>query len=51
MTAPASRWKLGLFVVAGSVIGLGGVAYLGARELQRATHTAYAYFDDALTGL
>ena len=51
MTAPASRWKLGLFVVAGSSIGVLGVAYLGARELQRSTHTAYAYFDEALTGL
>jgi ABC-type transporter Mla subunit MlaD len=51
VTAPASRWKLGLFVVAGSAIGLLGVAFLGARELQRSTHTAYAYFDEALTGL
>jgi len=51
MSAPASRWKLGLFVVAGSALGLGGVAFLGAHELQRATHTAYAYFDEALTGL
>lgn len=51
MTAPASRWKLGLFVVVGSIVGLLGTAYLGARELRRASHTAYAYFDEALTGL
>lgn len=51
MTAPASRWKLGLFVVAGTTIGAIGVAFLGARELRRSTHTAYAYFDEALTGL
>ena len=40
MTAPASRWKLGLFVVLGSIVGLLGAAYLGARELRRASHTA-----------
>ena len=51
MTAPASRWKLGLFVVTGSIGGFVGTAYLGARELRRASHTAYAYFDEALTGL
>jgi len=51
VTAPASRWKLGLFVVAGTAIGVVGIAFLGARELRRSTHTAYAYFDEALTGL
>ena len=51
MSAPASRWKRGLFVVVGAAVGLGGVAFLGARELRRSTHTAYAYFDEALTGL
>lgn len=51
MTAPANRWKLGLFVVGGAVVGLLGVAWLGARELRRSTHLVYAYFDEALTGL
>ena len=51
MISPASRWKLGLFVVVGSLVGVFGVVYLGARELQRSTQTAYAYFDEALTGL
>ena len=51
MISPASRWKLGLFVVVGSLVGVFGVVYLGAQELRRATHTAYAYFDEALTGL
>ncbi|MGC6486775.1 MAG: MlaD family protein [Planctomycetota bacterium] len=51
MNTPASRWKLGLFVVLGSFVGVVGLVYLGARELQRSTHTAYAYFDEALTGL
>lgn len=51
MISPASRWKLGLFVVVGSLVGVFGVVYLGARELQRSTLTAYAYFDESLTGL
>ena len=51
MISPASRWKLGLFVVVGSLVGLFGVVYLGAQELKRSTQTAYAYFDEALTGL
>ena len=51
MISPASRWKLGLFVVVGSLVGVFGVVYLGAQELKRSTQTAYAYFDEALTGL
>jgi ABC-type transporter Mla subunit MlaD len=51
VNTPASRWKLGLFVVVGALVSVIGVVYLGARELQRSTHTAYAYFDEALTGL
>lgn len=51
MTAPASRWKLGLFVVAGAAVGLGGAGFFGARELRRPAHRAFAYFDEALTGL
>lgn len=51
MTAPASRWKLGLFVVGGATAGLVGLGFLGARELRRQSHLAYAYFDEALTGL
>ncbi|MBL9079550.1 MAG: MCE family protein [Planctomycetes bacterium] len=51
MTAPANRWKLGLFVVGGlAALGL-GATWLGMREFQRAYHTAFAYFDEALTGL
>lgn len=51
MTAPANRWKLGLFVVGGCAATLTGLTWLGMRELKRAFHTAYAYFDEALTGL
>ncbi len=51
MTAPANRWKLGLFVVAGCGATIAGMTWIGMRELKRAFHTAYAYFDEALTGL
>ena len=51
MTAPANRWKLGLFVVAGCAATMLGGAWIGANKLQRVVHPAYAYFDEALTGL
>lgn len=51
MTAPADRWKLGLFVVAGCAAAITGLTLLGMRELRRETHPAVAYFDEALTGL
>lgn len=51
MTAPADRWKLGLFVVAGCATVITGLTWLGMRELRRETHPAIAFFDEALTGL
>ncbi len=51
MTAPANRWKLGLFVLAGFSLTIAGFTWLGVHELKRASHTAWAYFDEALTGL
>ncbi|HEX6810196.1 MAG TPA: MlaD family protein [Planctomycetota bacterium] len=51
MTAPANRWKLGLFVVAGGVATVTGLTVVGMSEFKRSYHTAYAYFDEALTGL
>ncbi len=51
MTAPANRWKLGLFVIAGLGATLTGVTWVGAAQLKREFHLAFAYFDEALTGL
>lgn len=51
MTAPANRWKLGLFVVGGFASVVLGMTWLGMREWKKAYHTAFAYFDEALTGL
>lgn len=51
MTAPANRWKLGLFVVAGFASTIGGMTWVGMRQLKKTFHAAYAYFDEAVTGL
>ena len=51
MTAPANRWKLGLFVIGGVAAAVTGLVYVGMHELKREFHVAYAYFDEALTGL
>jgi ABC-type transporter Mla subunit MlaD len=51
VTAPANRWKLGLFVVAGCAAAITGLTWIGMHELKRDFHIAYAYFDEALTGL
>lgn len=51
MTAPANRWKLGLFVVGGALATLLGLTWVGINELRRDFHVAFAYFDEALTGL
>lgn len=51
MTAPANRWKLGLFVLGGIAATVTGLVYVGMHELKREFHVAYAYFDEALTGL
>ncbi|MBX3464439.1 MAG: MCE family protein [Planctomycetes bacterium] len=51
MTAPANRWKLGLFVIGGLAATAIGMTWIGMRNWKRAYHTAYAYFDEALTGL
>jgi ABC-type transporter Mla subunit MlaD len=51
VTAPANRWKLGLFVVAGAAATIGGLTWIGMRELRKEFHSAYAYFDEAVNGL
>lgn len=51
MSGPANRWKLGLFVVAGCAATLLGLTWIGMNELKRAFFVAYAFFDEAVTGL
>jgi phospholipid/cholesterol/gamma-HCH transport system substrate-binding protein len=51
MSAPTNHWKLGLFVGGTVLIGLGALAYLAARTLQRETVSYQSYFDEGVTGL
>jgi phospholipid/cholesterol/gamma-HCH transport system substrate-binding protein len=51
MSAPTNRWKLGLFVVLGSILGVAAVLVFGARSLRRETVTYRSYFDEAVSGL
>ncbi|MBK8096417.1 MAG: MCE family protein [Planctomycetes bacterium] len=51
MSAPANRWKLGLFVVGVTMLGIGGLTWLGVTTLERPTRTAWVYFDEAVNGL
>jgi phospholipid/cholesterol/gamma-HCH transport system substrate-binding protein len=49
--APTNHWKLGLFVLVGSLLGLASVLWLGAHALQKETVTYRTYFDEAVAGL
>lgn len=51
MSAPANHWKLGLFVVVGSLLCVLAAVVLGARSLRRETVTYRSYFDEAVSGL
>src|SRR5207248_9557659 len=51
MTTPTNHWKLGLFVVTASLVGLLVGVYLGTRTLPRETVPYVSYFDETVTGL
>jgi phospholipid/cholesterol/gamma-HCH transport system substrate-binding protein len=51
MSTPANYWKLGLFVVVSTLLGLAAVVYFGARTLPRTSVTYTSFFDEAVTGL
>jgi hypothetical protein len=51
MSAPANRWKLGLFVVVGTAALFTGLTWIGMARLQRATHEAFLYLDEPVLGL
>ncbi|MEO7095591.1 MAG: MlaD family protein [Polyangiales bacterium] len=48
---PTNHWKLGLFVVAGFVLALCTVVFLGARSLQKDSVKYKTYFDESVQGL
>jgi paraquat-inducible protein B len=51
MPAPTNHWKLGLFVVVGSVVGIGSIAALGARSFEKETVSYQSFFDESVQGL
>jgi paraquat-inducible protein B len=51
MSQPANHWKLGLFILAALLLGVGAVFYLGTRAMIRETISCRSYFDEAVTGL
>ena len=51
MTTPTNHWKLGLFVVAGTVMGLSTVAVLGARSARTEVGKYVSYFDESVQGI
>ena len=51
MATPSNHWKLGLFVVAGVVVGLGTVVVLGARSLHKETVAYESFMDESVQGL
>jgi phospholipid/cholesterol/gamma-HCH transport system substrate-binding protein len=51
MATPTNHWKLGLFVVAGILVGLGTVLALGARSLRRQTVRYETFMDESVQGL
>jgi phospholipid/cholesterol/gamma-HCH transport system substrate-binding protein len=51
MSRPANHWKLGLFVVVASLLGLAITVFLGATAFQTETVVYKSYFDESVTGL
>jgi phospholipid/cholesterol/gamma-HCH transport system substrate-binding protein len=51
MSTPTNHWKLGLFVVGGSVLALALAVYLGASQLTRRHVNYVSYFDESVQGL
>ncbi|HEX7126197.1 MAG TPA: MlaD family protein [Thermodesulfobacteriota bacterium] len=50
-TTPATRWKLGLFVVVGLALAIGALFWLGVSAVGRETLTIVTYFDESVQGL
>lgn len=51
MTTPTNHWKLGLFVVASCLLGLGTIAFLASLSMNNDAITYTSYFDESVTGL
>jgi ABC-type transporter Mla subunit MlaD len=51
IAAPTDRWKLGLFVVIGLIVGLGSLFWIGAQRLNRDSVQIVTYFQEPVGGL
>jgi ABC-type transporter Mla subunit MlaD len=51
MSEPTNLWKLGLFLVVGSLVGLSAIVFVGARSWRHETITFRSYFDESVGGL
>jgi phospholipid/cholesterol/gamma-HCH transport system substrate-binding protein len=51
MSTPTNRWKLGLFIVIGTLLVLGAGLVLGTRSMRTETVDYASYFDESVTGL
>ena len=48
---PANYWKLGLFIVVTLTTGLGLLAFLGAKQIQREVEDVHYFFNQTVDGL
>lgn len=51
MSSPANHWKLGLFVVVGTLLVLGVIGFLGSLSLNNQSVNYTSFFDESVTGL
>jgi ABC-type transporter Mla subunit MlaD len=51
MSAPTNHWKLGLFVVVGTLLIVIAAAFFGTRSLRKETVEYTSYLDESVTGL
>jgi ABC-type transporter Mla subunit MlaD len=51
MTTPTKYWKLGLFIMAGLVVGVVALSYFGAGAIRQQTIEYRTYFDQSVEGI
>ncbi|MCI0635200.1 MAG: MlaD family protein [Actinobacteria bacterium] len=51
MTSNVNRWKLGLFVISGVLLGFGSLFWVGASRFDRESYQVVTFFDESVQGL
>jgi len=51
VTSTVNRWKLGLFVISGVLLGFASLFWVGASRFQRESYQVVTYFDESVQGL